>query len=64
LDSIVKGVPDEIEKGFQAGIASPLCGLFCPLGDLVEERQDLIRCQGSDVPVTVLIVKRGEDELI
>jgi len=64
LDSIVEGVSDEIEKGFQAGIAGSLCGLFCPFGDLVEEREDLIRSQGSYVPVTVLIFKMGEDELI
>jgi hypothetical protein len=64
LDSIVKGVSNEIEKGFQAGIAGPLFGLFCPLGDLVEKREDLIWVQGSDLPIAELIVKMCEDELV
>ena len=55
---------DEIEKGFQAGIAGALCGLFCPLGDLVEEGEDLIWVQGSNLSITVLIVKMSEDELV
>jgi hypothetical protein len=57
-------VSDEIEKGLQAGIAGSLCGLFCALGDLIKKGEDVIRSQGSDVPVTILIVKMGEDELI
>jgi hypothetical protein len=64
LNCIVKGVSDEIEKGLQAGITCPLCGSFCPLGDLVEERKDLVRRYRTDLPVTALVVKMGENELV
>jgi hypothetical protein len=64
LDSIVKGVSDKIEEGLQAGIAGPLCGLFFPLGNLVEECEDLIWGYRPDLHVTEPIVKMYEDELI
>jgi len=57
-------MPDEIEKGFQAGIAGSLCGLFCPLGDLVKKREDFIWGYRANLPITELIVKMCEDELI
>jgi hypothetical protein len=57
-------VPDEIEEGFQAGIASSFCGLFCPLGDPVKKRKDLIWGYRAELPITELIVKMCEDELI
>jgi hypothetical protein len=57
-------VSDKIKKGFQAGIAGSFCGLFSPLGDLVKKREDLIWGYRADLPITELIVKMGEDELV
>ena len=64
LNCRIKGVPDEIEKRFQAGIASSPCGLFLPLGDLVIKREDLIWGYRAQLPITELIVEMCEDELV
>jgi hypothetical protein len=37
---------DEVEKGFEVGVAAVLCLLLSAFGDLVEEREDLFGCDG------------------
>jgi len=64
LNCHIKGMSDEVKEGFQAGIAGSLCGLSCPLGDLIKKLKDLICGYGVDLPVTELIIKLCEDELV
>jgi hypothetical protein len=39
--------PDEIEEGFEVGVATLLCLLISALSDLAEKRQDLFGCDGG-----------------
>ena len=64
LNSGIKGVPDEVEKGLQAGISGSRDGLFLPLGDLVKKPENLVWGQRSQVPVAELAIEPGQDELM
>jgi hypothetical protein len=43
---------DEIERGFQVGVAAVFRLLLAAFGDLVEEREDLFGCDGCQIAVS------------
>ena len=43
---------DEIEKGFEVGVTAVFRLLLAAFGDLVEQREDLFRCDGSQIALS------------
>jgi len=61
---LVYGVSDEIEKGFEQGIAKFLGGLPGSFTELVQENHDFIGCDGFKLPVTKFPVENGKQDFI
>jgi len=61
---IVNAVADKIEKRGELGIADLFGLALFPFGDLIQESQDVIRCDLIKLPITKLPAKFSEDYAI
>ena len=60
----IDGVANVIEKGFETGVAVSFCGLLGSLGEPGQERQDFIRGDGFQFPITRFIGEPGEKKVM
>ena len=60
----IDGVANVIEKGFETGVAVSFGGLLGSLGESGQERQDFIRGEGFQFPITKFIGEPGEKKVI
>ena len=64
FDLKVDSVANVIKKGFETGVAVSFCGLLGSLGESGQERQDFIRGDGFQFPITKFIGEPGEKKVI